>query len=169
MPPGPIAPEDFVRLVDHHAGGLVLLARQWCRSPEDVVQEAFLSLVRQSEAPRHPAAWLYRAVRNGAISAARSAQRRQARERRRATPEAWFEANDAGLDAEAAAAALADLPLDLREVIVARIWGQLTFDEIGQLIGASLSTAQRRYEQGMRILRRKLDLPCEAKSTTPRR
>lgn len=157
----------LARLVDRHAGALVLFARQWCYTPEDVVQDALLALVRQPTAPNSPAAWLYRAVRNGAISAARQASRRQRRERIRAAPEAWFEANSDRLDAAIAQTALADLPIELREVIVARIWGELTFAEIAQLVSTSLSTAQRRYEQGMKQLRLKLDPTCDP-TTTPR-
>jgi DNA-directed RNA polymerase specialized sigma24 family protein len=45
----------------------------------------------------------------------------------------------------------------LREVIVARIWGGLTFDEIAQLVGCSLPTAHRRYQTGLTELRTRLD------------
>ena len=37
--------------------------------PEDVVQEAFLLLVRQVVAPDNPVGWMYRVVRNRAINA----------------------------------------------------------------------------------------------------
>lgn len=165
--PVPITPEQLARLVDRHAGALVLFARQWCRTPEDVVQDALLALVRQPVAPDSPAAWLYRAVRNGAISAGRQASRRQRREQVRAKPEAWFECNTQRLDAAVAMEALGSLSVELREVIVARIWGELTFAEIGQLVGTSLSTAQRRNEQGMKVLRTKLDSTCDP-TQTPR-
>ena len=42
-------------------------ARQWCQTPDDVVQEAFLQLARQRTWPRSVVAWLYRVVRNGAL------------------------------------------------------------------------------------------------------
>ena len=38
---------------------------------EDSVQEAFVELSRQRTLPRQPVAWLFRVVRNRAISAAR--------------------------------------------------------------------------------------------------
>jgi DNA-directed RNA polymerase specialized sigma24 family protein len=53
---------DFARLIDAHAAPLVLYARQWCGAPEDVVQEAFVKLVRQRRAPEDAVAWLYRVV-----------------------------------------------------------------------------------------------------------
>jgi len=37
----------------------------------------------------------------------------------------------------------------------------LTFAEIAELVGTSLSTAQRRYEQGLRELQSRLEKPCK--------
>ena len=47
--------------------------------------------------------------------------------------------------------------LELREVIVARLWGGLTFEEIAQLVGCSLPTAHRRYHVGLTELRERMD------------
>ena len=63
-------PDLLGRLIDRHAPALELYARQWCDTAEDVVQEAFVKLAGQNPAPDHPAAWLFRAVRNGALNAA---------------------------------------------------------------------------------------------------
>src|SRR5262245_47940929 len=68
------------RLVDRHAAALELYARQWCTTPEDVVQEAFLKLAGQGAWPANPAAWLFRVVRNGAINARTAAERRRRHE-----------------------------------------------------------------------------------------
>ena len=65
---GILSPEAVTRLWDQHSAALVLYARQWCDAPEDVVQEAFLLLVRQNAAPDNPGGWLYRVVRNRAIT-----------------------------------------------------------------------------------------------------
>src|SRR5947209_11345380 len=95
-----MGPELLGRLVDDHAAALVLYARQWCTAPEDVVQEAFLKLVAQPKPPHSPVAWLYRVVRNGALSAARAARRRQHQEAvAAARTQAWFTASEGtGLD-----------------------------------------------------------------------
>ncbi len=53
------------------------------------------------------------------------------------------------LDAAAATTFLKELPPDQREVVVARIWGGLTFQQIGELIGTTDSTAHRRYESAL--------------------
>jgi DNA-directed RNA polymerase specialized sigma24 family protein len=73
-------PDDFVRLLDTHGPPLILYARQWCATPEDVVQEAFLKLVSLRQPPRSPVAWLYRVVRNAALDARKTARRLQRRE-----------------------------------------------------------------------------------------
>jgi RNA polymerase sigma-70 factor (ECF subfamily) len=143
--------------VDTHAAALVLCARQWCTEPEDVVQEAFVKLVRQSPPPTDAVAWLYRVVRNGAIDVGKTARRRQRRESSVARPEHWFvESEIDGLDAETAVAALESLADDEREVIVARHWGGLSFEQIGGMVGCSASTAFRRYTSGVDQLRKQL-------------
>src|SRR5262249_3432779 len=73
---GGVRAPEVARLIDAHAAPLVLYARQWCDAPEDVVQEAFLKLVRLGQPPQDAAAWLYRVVRNGALDAAKTARRR---------------------------------------------------------------------------------------------
>src|SRR5438874_2512173 len=157
-----MGPEQLGRLIDTHAAALTLYARQWCAAPEDVVQETFLKLSALPAAPPHVVPWLYAVARNGAISAARSERRRRQHEARAAArAPAWFAPPDgAGLDADAATAALNALPLEEREVVVAHVWGGLTFEQIGSLIGASAATAHRRYAAGLAGLRAKLGVPC---------
>jgi RNA polymerase sigma-70 factor (ECF subfamily) len=162
-----MGPEVVGRLVDEHAAALVLYARQWCAAPEDIVQDAFLKLVAQRRLPENPLPWLYRVVRNGAISAARSSQRRKRHEALAAgrTP-AWFTpAEGAGLDAETAAAALQALPGEQREVIIAHLWGGLTFEQVADVVGTSSSTAHRWYLAGLLALRERLGVACPQKPT----
>jgi RNA polymerase sigma-70 factor (ECF subfamily) len=134
-------PARLGQLLDRHAAALELYARQWCRAPEDVVQQAFVQLARQRPAPVNAVTWLYRVVRNGAISASRSERRRQRHESSAAeSARSWFIPVDAGesepdLDGAAAGAALAGLDQETREIIVAHLWGGLTFEEIGAMGG----------------------------------
>ena len=109
-----IDPERLGRLFDDHAGSLVLFARQWCNAPDDIVQDAFMALARQSVVPERVVPWLYRVVRNGAIAAARQTGRRRRREARAANTEAvnsapWFAITDDHIDAARASQLLADL------------------------------------------------------------
>lgn len=163
-----MSPEGIGQLVEEHAAALTLYARQWCSVPEDVVQEAFLKLVSQSSPPHKPVAWLYRVVRNAAISAARSSKRRLRHEAAAAAQSpAWFvNSESALLDVRVASEALQTLPLEQREVIVAHLWGGLTFEEIAEVIGSSASTANRWYLAGLAALRERLGIPCPPKSTT---
>ena len=161
-----MSPTELARLIDANAAPLVLYARQWCESAEDVVQEAFLKLVRQRRPPVDAVAWLYRVVRNGAIDAAKMARRRKRRESAAARPARPFvESEVDGLDAETAAAALQRLPPEQREVIVARHWGGLSFEQIGLVAGCSASTAFRRYTAGVDELRERLGVICPNRSS----
>ena len=159
---GAAGPELLGVLLDRHAAALELYARQLCDCSEDVVQEALIELVAQPRVPDDAVAWLYRVVRNKAVSALRSARRRKRHEREAAGRRpAWFERSAADLiDAGVAAEALESLPIEQREVVVARIWGGLSFQQIGQLVGVSDSAAHRRYEAALLALRQKLRVPC---------
>ena len=162
-----VEPELLECLAKQHAAALVLYARQWCGTPEDVVQEAFLKLVVQKTPPDKPVPWLYRVVRNAALAASRADRRRRHHETIAATrAPAWFVDSDlAGLDASATTAALQSLPPTQSEVVVARIWGGLTFEQIGEAVGCSAATAYRSYVAGLSALREKLGVPCPNRPT----
>lgn len=164
-----IGPEILGRLFDEHAAPLLLFARQWCPAAEDVVQDAFVALARQDPQPDRAVAWLYRVVRNRAIAASRQSRRRRNREERAASRESdpalggsWFAATDDRIDAEQAARLLAELDPETREVIVARLWGGLTFEEIARLLDCSLTTAHRRYQAGLARLHERLEARWKA-------
>lgn len=161
-----MTPAEVARPIDTHAAPLVLCARQWCAEPEDVVQEAFVKLARQSRPPIDAVAWLYRVVRNGAINACKMARRRQRREAAAARPVRWFiEPEVDGLDAETAVAALQRLDPEQREVIVTRHWGGLSYEQIAEVVGCSASTAFRRYTAGVEDLRKQLGVICPNRSS----
>jgi RNA polymerase sigma factor (sigma-70 family) len=161
-------PELLGRLLDRHAAALTLFARRWCSAPEDVVQEAFLQLARQADCPRDAAAWLYRVVRNGAISAGRAESRRRRHEAAAAVDaDRWFadSTSENMIDAHTAAAAMDRLPPDEFEVVVAHVWGGLTFVQIAELVNSTPSTVHRRYQAGLSALRILLGEPCPATSS----
>jgi RNA polymerase sigma-70 factor (ECF subfamily) len=164
-----MGPERLAQLMDAHAAALVLYARQWCAAAEDVVQEAFVKLAGQRQTPDPVLPWLYRVVRNGAISARRAEERRKRHEAQAAARSpAWFVPTEGtNLDAAAATAALQTLPLEQREVLVAHLWGCLSFEQIAELTGLSTSTAHRLYHAGLTALRERLRVPCPNRSSTP--
>ncbi len=126
--------------------GLVLYARQWTDGfAEDVVQEAFIRLLRESPTPRSPKAWLYRVVRNLAIDHSRRANRTTA-----LVDHDWFEPED---DTAEISESLRQLDDDIREIVVSKIWGNLTFREIADLTGRPISSVHYDYQQGLARLK----------------
>lgn len=159
-------PAELTDWFEAHAAPLVLYARQWLDrgAAEDVVQEAFVRLMLQPRPPGNVKAWLYRTVRNEAISRCRSDRRRVERETVRGVQEAYFEPPASELpDADAAAAALLALPEPQREAIVLRIWGEMTLREISQLTNWPVSTAFHHYKLGLRAIRQQMGITCKTK------
>lgn len=151
--------EQFAEVVREFSGPLVLYARQLCSHPEDIVQEALLSLRNEQIAPTNVRAWLFRVVRHRALNNMRSEERRRKYEAKFGRErEAWFELGDSPLQIREAVAALEDLPAEERETIIARLWGGLTLAEIAKLTNTSLATAQRRYVRGLEKLREVLQV-----------
>ena len=163
-----IDPAKMGSWFDAYAGRLVLYARQWLEAQwaEDVVQDVFIRLMAQSREPENPKSWLFAAVRNAAISAFRSESARRNRERKVAgASNEWFESHPADLlDAAAAQSALTKLAAKEREVIVLRIWGELTLGEIGEIIGMPLSSVHDCYRGGIASLRQILESTCKTKN-----
>lgn len=163
-----VTSELLDRLLRENAAALELFASQWTKTPEDCVQEAFIQLVKQKQLPDRIVPWLFRVVRNGAISQRRATQRRQLHESAAANERpSWFQATENHLiDDESLTDALRSLSDDHREVIVAKLWGGLSYEQIAEVIGVSRSSAHRRYEDGLRILRERLGLTWLDKNTT---
>jgi RNA polymerase sigma factor (sigma-70 family) len=133
---------------------------------EDVVQAVFAKLVRRSRPPEDVLAWLYRVVRNGALDAAKVARRPHRRESEGARPIRWFVEDEVdGLDAETALAGLERLGPEQREVVVAHLWGGLSFQQIAAA-GESVSTAFRRYTAGVECLRKQSGVKCPNRSSS---
>ena len=71
----------IAELVHARLPDLVLFAKQWKHGcAEDIVQEAFLKLLRQKVLPDNPVAWLYTVVRNLSNNELRARHRRKRRE-----------------------------------------------------------------------------------------
>ncbi len=163
-----VTPELLGRLLDEHGAALELFASQWTEMPDDCVQEAFLQLVRQKSPPDQIVPWLFRVVRNRAISLRRSSQRRQKHESAAAHERpSWFEPTaHSPIDDAKLTEALQSISDDYREVIVAKLWGGLSYEQIAEVVGTSRSSAHRRYEAGLRILRERLDITWQPTTKT---
>ena len=144
---------------------LLLCARQWTRSPtdaEDVVQEAFVRFWRhQRHLPGEPMALLVTSVRRAAFDLARRDLRRATREERIASDSGDNEpvfapALDDDDRRQAIETALRRLPAEQREVLVLKIWGELTFEQIATQLRIPPNTAASRYRYALAALREAL-------------
>jgi RNA polymerase sigma-70 factor (ECF subfamily) len=143
---------------------LLVCARQWTRSladAEDVVQEAFVRYWRhQRNLPGEPMALLVTSVRRAAFDLVRRDDRRSAREERSGgglDDVALFQMPIEGDERRAAIEdALQRIPPEQREVLVLKIWGELTFEQIASELDASPNTVASRYRYGLTALRREL-------------
>jgi RNA polymerase sigma-70 factor (ECF subfamily) len=137
----------------------VLYARQWCSDPDDAVQEAFLDFTKLETLPDETLAWLYTTVRRKAQNQHRSARRREHYHRRAwDVHSGWFVRHEVtAIEAEEVAKALECLaPVD-REIVVAKIWGNLTFDQIARIVDRPPSTVYRSYRTAIGQLTELLD------------
>lgn len=157
----PIDAQQLADLIERHAGSLRMWIRSRCASAEDVVQDAFCRLARQESVPDKPVAWLYRVCRNLADKQRLADDRRQKREGVWARSKVVTSLPCDPLELEETVAAVEQLDGELREVLVARLWGQLSFDDVANLCGISTSTAFRRYEAALKTLMEKLEPKCE--------
>jgi len=146
--------DDVRSLYEKHGRALLAYASALLRDPsaaEDVLHQVFLKLLRGRVAiDGEPARYLFRAVRNGALNHIRG----QSKEVELADGAAWLESPDGSKEtALALQSALNALPAEQREVVVLRIWGQLTFEEAAEVIGVSPNTAASRYRYGLAKLK----------------
>lgn len=160
------APDSWKDWFDAYGPKLLLCARQWTRSladAEDVVQEAFVRYWRhQRDLPGDPQALLITSVRRAALDLARRDSRRAAREEKSNggldKREAVFEPlpGDGDERREEIETALRRLPPEQREVLVLKLWQELTFEQIGETLGLSPNTAASRYRYALAALRKEL-------------
>jgi RNA polymerase sigma-70 factor (ECF subfamily) len=142
-------------ILNGHSAALILFARQWVPShadAEDAVQEAFVRFWRSRDRVLEPTAFLYACVKRCALEFRRSHQRRLRREEATARPEAepLFEAPAEQLDrAVEIEKSLVGLPEKQREVLVMKIWGGLSFREIGDALAIPEQTAASRFRYAL--------------------
>jgi RNA polymerase sigma-70 factor (ECF subfamily) len=152
--------DDWKRCFYEIAPGLLLFARQWVHSAadaEDIVQEAFVKFWRRNHKIDNRAL-LYSAVRSIALDFIRRNSRRARREAS-AFGETEFSEPQFEIEDEtqrALAEAIDGLPREQREVLVMKIWNELTFAEIAGALGISQNTAASRYRYALAALKKML-------------
>jgi RNA polymerase sigma-70 factor, ECF subfamily len=163
--------EAFVRLYDAtapRAYGLALRVVRDRQLAEDVTQEAYVELWRQSQrydrARGSAISWLLTIVHRRAVDRIRSAEATTRREeayfrREQATPEPDITSATAltSLEAHRARAALALLSPAQRQAISLAYFEGLTHVEVAAAVGAPLGTIKFRIRNGLLRLREALD------------
>ncbi|MFO0902786.1 MAG: sigma-70 family RNA polymerase sigma factor [Pirellulales bacterium] len=166
--------DAFAEAYDLYGERLYRCARWWSGGgdeAEDLVQELFVALVRGSARLREVEdlpSYLFVALRRLALRAAQKRLRggRQSSlgdeaERIAARTEAVGELCERR---EQLAAALRTLPESQREVVVLKVDGELTFEQIGATLSISANTAASRYRYALERLRGLLSEPERARA-----
>ncbi len=156
--------EQLSEWFDAYRDKLMLYARTWLSedAAQDVVQVAFTRLLSSAAPPRDARSWLFRTVRNEAITRLRrKASHRRHGKRLSAQQPAWFESrSDDLIDAQMAQKILMALEQPQREVVVLRIWGQMSLKEAAEVVGASLTTVHSRYKAALTAIRKRMEQSC---------
>jgi RNA polymerase sigma-70 factor (sigma-E family) len=152
---------ELAVLYREHAHSLVRLALLLVDdigTAEEIVQDAFVLVHRQSDRVRRPAAYLRTTVVNLSRSRLR---RRLVALRHPAVAERHSLPADDGVgfddDQRAVIAALQRLPRRQREVLVLRYWSELSEDEIAGALSISKGSVKTHAHRGMVALQRELE------------
>jgi len=119
---------------------------------EDVLQQVFLKLMTApAEAwPREPRPYLFRAVRNACLNRRRSTLRETVRLE---TAPMFHAPNGHETLAADLGAALQELPDEQREVVMLRVWGEMTTEATAEVLGVPANTVASRYRYALAKLR----------------
>lgn len=159
-------PAQITLLYDQHSDALyafllvIMGNEEDCR---DVLQEVFVKIARRPQVlvgVKDERAFLLRLAHNAARDLFRRRSTRVNYETRfaaeRFSPFAPAENLDERVFQEALAGALAELPLEQREVVHLKLWERLTFEAIAAALEISANTAASRYRYGIDKLRDRL-------------
>jgi len=165
VPHSPAKVAEIDRLYRQHGAGLVLFAISICgeRSrAQDAVHQVFLKLLEAGDLGHasDAKAYLFASVRNTVLNDIRARHRDVVLD-----DSAWFDPPQRDHAAELnLRRALRALPADQQEVIILHVWCELTFAEVGDVLGISLNTAASRYRYALSRLREAMCIeehPCE--------
>src|SRR5215813_11443384 len=144
--------EDVQELYRRHGPALLAFGTSLLgdfAAAEDVLHQLFLKLLTMKGLPEEPRLYLFKAVRNRCLNVMRDKQRLAPLEQHEwlIKPAGMVEA---GVEVEQA---VAELPPEQREVLVMRIWGEMTLAEIAAVLEIPANTAASRYRYALEKLR----------------
>jgi RNA polymerase sigma-70 factor, ECF subfamily len=145
---------DWPSWLDRHQTALLLLARQYLATREeaqDALQDGFVRFWQTRSRARNATAYLFTCVRSAAMDLRRARLARKDRERAVAATAESLLTGPAELEdrRQGVEAALATLPEDQREVLVMKVWSELTFAEIAEALHIPANTAASRYRYAL--------------------
>ena len=157
-PHQPDRPANWQDWLEAHGPRFLLYARQQTRSEsdaQDVLQDALTESWRKAGDTIPDNNLVIATIRRRAMDLGRSIDRRARREQDFAGHDStWlivdYSAGDTG---EHVAAAIGELPEAQREVLILRIWQDMSFPAIARLTGVPTSTANTRYRQAIARLK----------------
>lgn len=154
-------------LLEEWGPRLLLFARQQTPEPagaEDLVQEALVRFWKaRKREPNLDPPLLFTLIRRIAVDRARQLNRQRAQRETLAAEaevagESWFEPTIEDRERGACVEqALRNLPAAQREVVVLKVWGGLTFEQVGESLDISPHTAASRYRYALGHLRKALN------------
>lgn len=158
-----VAFEELVRRWQHPIGRMVGHLLGSHAEVDDLCQEVFLRVLRARDRYRATHAfstWVYQI----ALNVARDSRRRSARRRQEQLPQTETVSSvptpaDALAQHETVSAITAAVEMlsdELREVLVLKHFGKLSFSEVAQATGLPLSTVKSRVQAAMKRLRSEL-------------
>lgn len=118
---------------------------------EDVLQEALIEAWKKAEGEVPPDALIFRTISRRAIDLGRNMDARQRREIAKCETRDWWQPAEVEKEAtkEVLLHGLAQLSQDLQEVVCLRIWGELSFKQIGEALDIPLPTASARFQRAI--------------------
>lgn len=148
-----------------HSSRFLLYARQQAANSfdaEDILQDAIFQLIKSAkfnEIPEEP--YIYKSIKNKAVDYARSNVRRLRREElvhQDSEPKSYWFSHDLENKErhELIETKLKNLPKEQQEILVLKIWGEQTFQQIATTLNISQNTAASRYRYALKSLQKSL-------------
>ncbi|MCL2641697.1 MAG: sigma-70 family RNA polymerase sigma factor [Phycisphaerales bacterium] len=146
--------DNWQLLLARHRAALFLMARQYLTTreeAEDAVHDGFVKFWKSRTSARDPLAYLFTCVRNAALDLRRA---RNSGVHASACPplsllEPSVEQEERRDQIETA---LAQIPSEQREVLVLKIWSELTFAQVAEVLKIPPNTAASRYRYALQNL-----------------
>jgi len=160
---------NWDKLLEEHGKALLLYARQWANchaDAEEILQDGMIRFwkawKKRADKITAPIPYLYTTIKRTALDRIRSTKRRQQREEHSAdiiynnTPP--FMDNYENQEQQTIIKkTIQKLPIEQREVLIMKIWGNLTFKNIAQSLNIPLNTVASRYRYALTTLRTELN------------